>query len=582
MELAMGLPSIIVHPTYRYAFLFSYILILVVLLPYIFTRYFKAGGHAVAVEDLESRLKGCVKVEERDGLRRELLLVAKEARLMKVGRGGGDEAQTGGTGPRGITLFSVQWIENHLDLMLDKEKVIPHILSGCQETFPGWGSPEGTERGRAWGAEEAAELKDLVGILDPPAGGRLGNQPSGYSKFLNFHKSIPPITPPLIDANFLLLHARLNRIPLTREELRVHSEELALLWPDLCAVAAGHALLRMHRIRSLLANTPPDKRPPGLKKHWVGAAGMATVESLIAGAACMVQALPQRDIFENTPTPFRQVFTPAQFAAFQKASSASSGPAYGAQKSLLHLLRLTPSQRMPLLLAAAAAAAAQGTGEEQREAQRLERVLASLPLLEVGVYTLVKGSLPFGWEEAPDGLEERYIKPPAGSGSPERLEASGNSDMLAVQWRQDVSNKYSVVGTGDFITLRICVRHSNCYGSRSDSTTISAPNSSVEDSIQFALGNSAAVGPALPVPFTPSFPSQLAEEWNVWVEDESNRQFFFPLNAREIPFQTWSPSQAWEYFDLSIGELGLGTHRLNVQFRSSVYLGIDPEPFKLT
>ena len=142
---------------------------------------------------------------------------------------------------------------------------------------------------------------------------------------------------------------------------------------------------------------------------------------------------------------------------------------------------------------------------------------------------------------------------------------------------------YSVINQGDWVTLRVLVRHVNAYVGCGREGELEASRG-VEEVVRVVCkGGEGGEGPPLPVPFTPHFPIQSGEEWHVWAEEAGSRRLLFPVFVKEVPFQTWTPTHALECMDINIGgDLPIGKNTLKIHLQSSLYLGLNPEPFSVT
>lgn len=580
MEAAIGLPSFLVHPVGRYVFLLSYMLILLLVVPYVLYSYFKSRGSSAAgsaAERLAAELKAAPAGHSalREALALELVDLDREARLKDAKR------------TRGLAPESVGWLASHLDHMLAGELNVLQIVGGVLEAVP-----------RApWGEGDVAELRDALAelaVVHKTTGMRMPPN-------LTFNAAMPPMTPAVIDANRVLLYSHLWRRHLSSDALRWHREAYVSLLPDALLTAQAHGLHRIWQ-QQQIRDTPPERMPQGAPKfnrRWLGGGGgFAFLASLSRLSALVVQALPDRQVLEGTAMPlaYAQAFTAAEYAHMVRSARGGSGARAGL-RSFGHLLRLGREARGEYLREAVGEGAeAGGAGAAQRvaeEAARLERVLGDVPVLEGSVHAFVRAAAPFGWVAAAGG-GEGYVRDPAvpaallsggGAGAPDSfasLEAL-RAHCLAADERAGVTQ----VNHNDNVTLRVRVRHANLMGSEgrgggAGGAAAAAAPARGADAYLWMAGNDAPAprGPALPLVHAPHFHHMLREQWSVWVEDTATKRLVIPAhwNPQLMHGQVFSPSQGEECMDIFLGQqLRVGRNALTVHFASPHYLGIEPE-----
>ena len=605
MEAAIGLPSFLVHPVGKYIFLFSYMLILLLVVPYVLYRFFKSRGSGQAqAEGLAAALAATAAspaaAAEREALALEMLELEHERRAKELKRA------------RGISQESLGWLANHMDHMLASELNTLQIVGGIQE---------GTPRA-PWQESDAAELRDACAELTGPAPGAARVGAGGSARMvpnLTFHAAMPPMTPAMIDANRILLYSHLWRRALATDALRWHKDAYVSALPDALLLTQGQAIVRMWQMQQL-RNAKPEQLPPNAKvnRRWLGASGMAFLATLPRLSALVVQALPDRQVLEGSSMPlaFAQVFTLPQFTRMQRRCSA----ARTGLRSLGHLLRMGKAGRAELLFEAAggeeeAAGGGEALARVTTEMARLERLLGDIPVLEGSVHAFVRATPPFGWVQGEGGLVREGASSSSSSSSAVGGAAAGEasasfptlSALRAHAFEEQDKAGCTQVYQGDNVTLRVHVRHLNLLShseevnsSSSSSSSSTASSSSAassrssphvkskEDYAWLAGKEDACTprGPALPLVHAPHFPRMLKEEWCVLMEDTVTKHLVMPVhwNPQQLHGQVFSPTHAEECFDVFLGDqLGLGRHTIAVHMDSPHYLGLQPEaPFTVT
>jgi hypothetical protein len=557
----------------RYVFLLSYMLILLLVVPYVLYSYFKSRGSSAAgsaAERLAAELRAAPAEHAalREALALELVDLDRETRMKDAKR------------TRGLAPESVGWLASHLDHMLASELNVLQIVGGVLEAVP-----------RApWGDADVGELREALAELTAVHKTTGMRMPPN----LTFNAAMPPMTPAVIDANRVLLYSHLWRRALRSDALRWHREAYVSLLPDALLAAQASALHRVWQ-QQQIRDTPPERMPQGAPKfnrRWLGGGGgFAFLASLSRLSALVVQALPDRQVLEGTAMPlaFAQAFSAGEYAAMVRSARA----ARGGLRSFGHLLRLGREGRAEYLREAAmegVEAGAAGAGERAgEEAARLERVLGDVPVLEGSVHAFVRATAPFGWV-AGAGSEGGYVRDAAvpaallsGGGDAAAAAATPASfaslealraHCLAADERAGVTQ----VNHNDNVVLRVRVRHANLMGSEARG----GAGARAADVYHWMAANDtpAARGPPLPLVHAPHFHHMLKEQWSVWVEDTATKRLVIPAhwNPQLMHGQVFSPSHGEECMDIFLGQqLRVGRNTLAVHFASPHYLGIDPE-----